>query len=170
MRKIIFTFFAMAFALLSGAAATHALARPVDSVPVRFAVDGTFSAGPGEAGVPFQGTVTVARFVEQDGQLAVEGTLAGPENGPFAPLTVTVIANAASSDEVESGCTVRVSTSNTFVDAGFIVFLTGAGFTLSESADPGAARELCRVVQTATKDSSDQRALARVLNKVLRDA
>jgi hypothetical protein len=170
MRKIIFTFFTMAFALLSSVAATTALAKPVDSAPVQFAVDGTFSTGPGEAGAPFQGTLTVARFVEQDGQLAVQGTLADTGEGPFAPLAVNVIASATAIDGGGSGCTVRVSTGNTFIDAGFIVFLTGAGFTLSESTDRGAARELCRVVQTATKDSSDQSALARALNKVLRGA
>ena len=170
MRKILFTFFAMAFALLSGVAATNALAKPVAAGPVQFAVDGTFSAVPGVPGVPFPGTVTVARFVEQDGQLAVEGTLAGPEGGPFAPFTVTAVASAAATDDAESGCTVRISTAGTFVDAGVIVFLTGSGFTLSESADPGAARELCRVVRTSTKDSSDQSALARVLNRVLRGA
>jgi hypothetical protein len=167
MRKILFTFFAVAFALLSGVAATNALAKPMGAGPVRFAVDGTFSSGPGETGVPFPGTVTVARFVEQDGLLAVAGTLAGPDGGPFAPLTVTAIASATATDDAESGCTVRVSTANTFVEAGFIIFLTGSDFTLSESADPGAARELCRVVRTATKNSSDQGALARVLNKVL---
>jgi hypothetical protein len=168
MRKIIFTFFAVTFAVLSGVAATTALARPVDPAPVQFAVDGTFSTGPGEAGVPFQGTVTVARFVEQDGQLAVEGTLAGTEEGLFVPFAVTVVANATASDDAASGCTVQVGTANTFVDAGFIIFLSGAGFTLSESTEAGAARELCRVVQTATRDSSDQSALARALNKVLR--
>jgi hypothetical protein len=170
MRKIIFTFFAMTFALLSSVAATNALAKPVDPAPVRFAVHGTFSTGPGEAGAPFQGTVTVARFVEQDGQLAVEGTLAGTEGELPAPLAITVVANVTASDDAGSGCTVQVSTVNTFVDAGFIVFLTGAEFSLSESTEPGAARELCRVVQTATKDSSDQSALARALNKVLRGA
>ena len=170
MRKIIFTFFALTFTLLGGVAATNALARPVNSAPVQFAVDGTFSTGAGEAGVPFQGTVTVARFVEQDGQLAVQGTLTGTGEAPFAPLAVTVIANAAASDDDAAGCTVAVSTVNTFIDAGFIIFLTGADLTLSESTEPSAARELCRVVQTATKDSSDQIALARALNKVLRDA
>jgi hypothetical protein len=94
MRKIFFTFFAVTFALLSGVAATNALAKPVGSGPVQFTAAGTFSNGPGEAGIPFPGT-------------------------------------------------------------------------LSESADPGAARELCRVVRTATRNSSDQGALARVLNKVL---
>ena len=169
MRKIIFTFFAMTFALLSTVAATNAMAKPVDSAPVQFPVSGTVSTGPGEAGAPFQGTVTVARFVEQDGQLAVEGTLTGTEEA-FAPLAVTVIANAAASDGGGSGCTVRVDTVSTFIDAGLIVFLTGAGFTLDENTEPGAARELCRVVQTATKNSSDQSALARTLNKVLRGA
>jgi hypothetical protein len=170
MRKIIFTFFAMAFALLSGVAATTALAKPVDPVPVQFPVGGTFSTGPGQAGAPFQGTVTVARFVEQDGQLAVEGTLAGAEQAPFAPRAVTVIANATASQDAGSGCAVRVATDNTFIDAGFIIFLTGGEFTLSESTEPSAGRELCRVVQTASRDSSDQSALARALNKVLRGA
>ena len=100
----------------------------------------------------------------------MEGTLAGAEEAPFAPLAVTVDANATVSDDAGSGCAVRVDTVNTFVDAGFIIFLTGAEFTLSESSEPSAARELCRVVQTATKDSSDQSALARALNKVLRGA
>ncbi len=170
MRKIIFTFFAMTFLLLSGVAATTVLAKPVDSTPVRFLVDGTFSAGPAEAGTPFRGAVTVTRFLEQDGQLAVQGTLAGAEQGPFPPLAVTIVATATASDDAESGCTVQVGTVNTFIDAGFIIFLTGAGFTLSETAEPDAARELCRAVQTATKDSSDQSALARALNKVLRGA
>jgi hypothetical protein len=160
----------MAFALLSGVAATNALAKPVGSGPVQFAVAATFSTGPGQAGVPFPGTVTVARFVELDGQLAVEGTLAGPEGGPFTPLPVTVVAGATATDDAESGCTVRVSTVNTVVKEGFIVFLPGSAFTLSESVEPGAARELCRAVRTAAKDSSDQSALARALNKVIRGA
>jgi hypothetical protein len=168
MRKIIFTFFAMTFALLSTVAAASALARPVDPAPVQFAVDGTLSTVPGQAGAAFRGTVTVARFAEQDGQLAVEGTLAGTE--AFAPLAVTVVANATASDDTGSGCTVRVDTVNTFVEAGIIIFLTGSVFTLSESTEPGAARELCRVVQAATKDPADQNALARALNKVLRGA
>jgi len=171
MRKIIFTFFALTFTLLTGVAAASALAKPVeDPAPVQFAVAGTFSNRPGEAGAPFHGTVTVARFVEQDGQLAVQGTLAGTEEEPFAPVAVTIVANATASDDADTGCTVHVGTANTFIDAGFIIFLTGAGFTLSESTEPGAARELCRVVQTATKDSSDQSPLARALNKVLRGA
>ena len=91
-------------------------------------------------------------------------------DAPFVPLPVTVVASATTSDDAGSGCTVQVSTANTFVDAGFIIFLTGAEFALSERTEPGSARELCRVVQTAAKDPSDQSALARVLNKVLRGA
>lgn len=169
MRKIIFASFAMTFMLLGGVAAASALAKPVNPAPVRFAVDGTFSSAAGETGSPFEGTVTVASFIEQDGQLALEGTLAGTEV-PFAPFAVTVVAGATASDDAGSGCTVQISTANTFVDAGSIIFLTGAGFTLSESTEPGSARELCRVVQAATKNSSDQSALARALNKVLKGA
>lgn len=169
MRKIIFTFFALTFALLSGVVATNALAKPVDPTPVEFTVAGTFSPAKGQAGVAFEGTVTVARFVEQDGQLAVQGTLAGTR-GPFAPLEVTVVANATATQDAGSGCTVRVETTNAFIDAGFIIFLTGATFSLSESTEPGATRELCRVVQATTKDPADQSTLARALNKVLRGA
>jgi hypothetical protein len=167
MRKVIFASLAMTFLLLGGVTAASALAKPVGPAPVQFAVDGTFSSGPGVAGIPFQGTVTVARFVEQDGQLAVQGTLAGTE-APVDALEVTVIANATASDDIGSGCTVQIGTVSTFIDAGFIIFLTGAGFALSESTEPDSARDLCRVVQTAAKDSSDQSALARALNRVLR--
>jgi hypothetical protein len=170
MRKIIFTFFAVAFTLLSGVAATSVLAKPLESAPVQFQVNGTFSPEIGIPGSSFQGTVTVARFVEQDGQLAVEGTLAVAEDALFAPFAVTVVVNPTASDDTGSGCTVDLSTTNAFFDVGFIVFLDGADFTLSESTEPGAARELCRVVQTASKDTADQSALARALNKVLRSA
>ena len=74
---------------------------------------------------------------------------------------------AQASDDAASGCTVDISTANAFIDASFIIFLDGARFALTESAEPDAARELCRVVQTATKDPADQSALARALNKVL---
>ena len=74
------------------------------------------------------------------------------------------------SDDGGSECAVDISTSNAFIDTGFIIFLTGAEFALSESAEPDSARELCRVVQTAAKNSADQSALARALNKVLRSA
>ncbi|MEV6490818.1 hypothetical protein AB0M20_19700 [Actinoplanes sp. NPDC051633] len=167
MRKITFASLAMTFLLLSGVTAANALAKPVGPAPVQFAVDGTFSSGPGVPGTPFQGTVTVARFVEQDGQLAVHGTLAGTETSVDA-LAVTVIANATASDDTGSGCTVQIDTVSAFIDAGVIIFLTGAGFTLSETNEPDSARELCRVVQTAAKDSSDQSALARALNRLLR--
>ncbi len=167
MRKIMFALFAITFTVLGGVGATSVLAKPVGPTPVQFPVDGTFSPATGAAGIPFAGTVTVESFVVQEGQLAVQGTLTGPE-GLFAPLAVTVFASALASDDAGSGCTVDVSTANAFIDARFIIFLTGARFALSETAEPDAARELCRAVQTAAKDSADQSALARALNKVLR--
>jgi hypothetical protein len=169
MRKIMFVVFAITFTVLGGVGATTVLAKPVDPAPVQLPVAGTFSPRTGEAAVPFSGTVTVDSFVEQEGQLAVQGTLTGPA-GLFAPLAVTVPALAVASDDAGSGCTVVISVTNAFIDPRFIIFLTGAQFTLSERAEPDAARELCRVVQTAAKDSADQSALARALNKVLRNA
>jgi hypothetical protein len=112
--------------------------------------------------------VTVASFVEQDGQLAVGGTPAGTEAPSAAPLALTVIANVASCEDAGPGCAVQVSTADTFIDAWIIIFLTGAGFTLRESTEPGSARELCRVVQAATTNSSHQSAPARTFHKVLR--
>lgn len=168
MRKIMVALFAVTFTVLGGVGATSVLAKPVGAAPVQFPVDGTFSAGPGNAGVPFPGTVAVESFVVEDGQLAVQGTLTGPEEGLFAPLAVTVVASAVASDDAGSGCTVDVSTSNAFIDTRFIIFLTGARFTLGETAEPDAARELCRVVQTTAKDPADQNALARALNRVLK--
>jgi hypothetical protein len=169
MRKVIFAIFAITFTVLGGVGATSVLARPVNPAPIQLPVEGTFSTGPGEAAVSFRGTVAVESFVEQDGELAVQGTLTSAE-GLFAPLAVTVFAFAAATEGAESGCTVDISTANAFIDPSFIIFLTGARFTLSESAEPDSARELCRVVQTAAKNSADQSALARALNKVLRSA
>ena len=165
MRKSVFAFFTVMFSLAGGVVAASAMAKPVDLAPVQFAVTGTFSAGPAEAGSPFAGTVTVDRFIEQDGQLAVLGALTSSDDGLFAPLAVSVFASAHAFDV--SGCTVEISTANAFIDPSFIIFLDGARFALTESANPDSARELCRVVQTATKDPADQSALARALNKVL---
>lgn len=165
MRKLLFPALAMTFLLLSGVAAASAMAKPMDPAPVQFAVDGTFSSGPGVTGVPFRGAVTVTSFAEQDDQLAVQGTLAGTDVA-FAPLAITVIATATASGDAGSGCTVQVSTTATFVQESFIISLNGADFTLGESTDPGSARELCRV---AAKDASDQGALARALNKIIRN-
>jgi hypothetical protein len=167
MRKGVLVLFTLIFVTAGGIVAGNALARPVDPAPVRFPVTGTFSAGPGVPGAPFAGTVTVDGFLEQDGQLAVRGTLTADQEALFAPFTVTVFALAAATDDPASGCTVAVSTIDAFIDAGFIVVLAGARLELSESADPDAARELCRVVQTASKEPADLRALARGLNRVL---
>lgn len=167
MRKSVFAFFTVMFSLAGGVVAASAMAKPVDPAPVQFAVTGTFSAGPAEAGQPLAGTVTIDRFVEQDGELAVQGTLAARDEGLFTPLAVTVFALAGASDDDASGCAVEISTANAFIDPSFIIFLDGASFALTESTNPDSARELCRVVQTATKDPADQNALARALNKVL---
>ena len=170
MRKIIFAIFAITFTVLGGVGATTVLAKPVDPAPIQVPVEGTFSPLPGETAVPFPGTVTVESFVEQDGQLAVQGTLTSAKEGLFAPLEVTVPAFAVASEDASAGCTVDISTANAFIEPGFIIFLNGTGFTLSASDQPDAARELCRVVQTAARNPADQSAVARALNKVLRDA
>ena len=167
MRKIIFAVWTILCTLVSGVVAASAMAKPLDPAPVQFAVTGTFSAGPGEAGESLAGTVTIDRFVEQDEELAVQGTLAARDEGLFTPLAVTVFASARASDDDASGCTVDISTANAYIDPSCILVLAGASFALTESAEPDAARELCRVVQTATKDPADQSALARALNKVL---
>jgi hypothetical protein len=168
MRKSILALFTAMFILISGGFAGSVLARPVPGTPDQFEVTGTFSAAPGETGVAFRGTITVDRFVGQEGQLAIQGVLTGDETVPFAPLPVTIVAFARASEDAESGCTVDISTANAFIDAGFVIFLYGGGFTLSESTEPEAARELCQVVQTASRDPADQSTLARVLNRVLR--
>ncbi len=52
MRKIILASFAMTFVLTRGVAAASAPARPVGAAPTQFAVEDTFSNGPGETGAP----------------------------------------------------------------------------------------------------------------------
>jgi hypothetical protein len=169
MRKSFLFLFTGLFALLSGVAAASVSARPIDSAPVELAVDGTFTA-PGSPSTPFQGTVFVDSFVTQDGSLALTGTLVPPDDVPFAPLAVSLPATVRATDDAASGCTVTIETTATFINPDFIVFLNGASLSLSEATDPDSARELCRVVQTATRDPADQSALARVLNKVLRNS
>jgi hypothetical protein len=170
MRKTLLALSTGMFLVFGGVAAATVSAQPVAPETVQFSVDGTVSSAPGEAGVPFNGTVAVNSFIEQDGELAVQGRLTSTDEGPFAPLDVTVSALAQAFDDAGDGCTVHISTANAFVDSVVIVFLNGAQFRLSEGAEPGAARELCRVVQTATKDPADQQAIARALNKVLKNA
>lgn len=168
MRKSMFALFALTFLVLGGVGATTVLAKPVGPAPVQFEVEGRFNPG----AVAFPGTVTVESFVEQDGQLAVQGTLTPATEGLISPLAVTIVASAAASEDA-AGCRVAISTSTFFFqekEGGITIFLDGAAFTLGETREPDAARELCRVVDTAAKNPADQRALARALNKVLRGA
>jgi hypothetical protein len=170
MRKSIFALFTAMFVLISGAVAGNVLAKPADPAPLEFSVDVRFSTVPGETGTLYPSTVAVDRFVEQDGLLAVQGVLTGPAGAPFEPFAVTLVAVARASEDTESGCTVAVDTAADFVDTGYLVFVNGGTFALKETEEPDAARELCRVVRTATRDSADQSALARALNQVLRAA
>ena len=164
MRKILFALFALTFTVLGGVGATAVLARPVP-VPVEFPVTGTVSPAAGETGVAFTGTVTVASFAELDGQLTLQGTLTGATPDPVA---VTIVASAVASEDTGAGCTVVIDTTETFIGPAPIISVIGARVTLSETAERAAARDLCRVAQTAAKDPADQRALARALNKVLK--
>ena len=168
MRKTIAALFTALFLLLGGMIARNVSAQELNASPVQFPVTGTFSPAAGEAGVPFTGTVVVDAFGEVDGELVVHGLLAPAEEGLFAPLAVTISALARPVDAAE-GCAVEISTANAFLDGAGIVFLDGAQFTIGATAGPAAERELCRVVRTATRDPADQQALARALNKVIRD-
>jgi len=168
MRKTLLALLTFAFVLVSGVAAQSALARPLAAAPLQFAVTGTFSPGYGVEGVSFQGTVTVNSFGVQDGQFTVQGALAATDTSLFSPFAVTIPAYATASDDTDTGCTVVITSGGSFIDAGFLVYIDGgAQVTLSESADPEAAQELCRVVATATRNPADQQALARTLNRVL---
>jgi hypothetical protein len=168
MRKTLLTLLTFAFVLVGGVAAQSALARPVDSAPLQFPVTGIFSPVSGVNGVPFEGAVTVNSFGVQDGQLALQGALATTDDSLFSPFAVTIPAYATASDDADNGCTVVITSGGSFIDARFLVYIDGgAQVTLSEADDPDAARELCRVVATATRDQADQQALARTLNRVL---
>jgi hypothetical protein len=168
MRKTLVTLLTVAFVLIGGVSAQNALARPLDAAPLQFTVTGLFSPSAGVDGVPFQGAVTVNRFGADDGQLVVQGALASSDDSLFSPFAVTIPAYATASDDAGSGCTVIITTGYSFIDASFLVAIDGgAQLTLSEAADPEAARELCRVVGTATRDPADQQSLARTLNRVL---
>lgn len=168
MRKVMFALFALTFLVLGGVGATTVLAKPVGAT-VQFDVTGTFSPGTGTEADLFDGAVTVESFVEQDGELAVQGTLTPTTEGLFSSLAVTIVASAVASEDA-AGCTVDITTVITPIDAGFVISLDSAEFALDETAEPDAARELCRVVDTAAKDPANQRALARALNKVLQGA
>jgi hypothetical protein len=168
MRKTLLSLLTFAFLLIGGVATQSALARPLDAAPLQVTVTGLFSPEPGVNGKPFQGAVTVNRFGAEDGQLVIQGALAATDDSLFSPFAVTVPAYATASESADSGCAVVITTVETFISVGFLVAVHGgARVTLSEADDPEAARELCRVVSTATRDPADQQALARTLNRVL---
>jgi hypothetical protein len=168
MRRILLALFTLVFALVGGVATHTAFARPIAATPLELPVTGTFSPGYGMPGTAFKGTVTVHSFGVQDGQLAAQGALAATDDSLFSPFAVGISAYATASDDAQNGCTVVIATGGTFIDAGFLVFIDGgAQVTLSEAENPEAARELCRAVATATRNSADQQALARTLNQVL---
>jgi membrane-associated protease RseP (regulator of RpoE activity) len=130
--------------------------------PVIIPVEGTFTTLGIE--VQFSGTLTVDRFVEVDGQLAVDGVLAA-DDGPFAPLAVTVVAVAAPSVDATTGdCPVEIGLVNTTVVGDSAIELADPTFELGQ---PGSGQELCSVLRASGKDPGDQGAIARALNKAL---
>ncbi len=138
-------------------------AKPHGTTAVSVSVAGTFTPALGADPVSFRGTLSVERFVEVDGQLALQGVLATETVGLFEPLAVTVVAVASPSVDTATGeCTVAVGTTSTLVQRDFLLFLEGATFELG---DPEATRDVCRVLKTVVKDPADQGALASALNK-----
>jgi hypothetical protein len=138
-------------------------AKPHDTTPLSISVTGTFTPSLGGEVVLFAGTLTAGRFVETDGQLALEGTLATDAGGPFGPLAITVVAVASPSADAATGeCTVAIGTTSTLVERGFLLFLEGASFELG---DAEATRDVCSVLKSVDKDPADQGALASALNK-----
>jgi hypothetical protein len=138
------------------------------AVTVSVPVTGTFTAPLSTETAPFTGTLTVDRFVTADGQLALEGMLAAGEGGPFAPLTVTVIAFASPAfDAATGGCTVTIGTTSTLVQQDFLLFVEGTSFEIGEVVEADLSQELCRVVRAVDKDPANQGDVARALNKVL---
>jgi hypothetical protein len=146
-------------------------AKSGDATAVDAPVTGTFTPPLATGAVPFAGTLTVDRFVEADGQLALEGVVAATDPaGLFAPLAVTVTAVASpSADPATGGCTVTVGTAIALVQRDFILVLDGqaAMFRFGEPGEPGSDQELCRVVRATDKDPTDLNAVARALNKAL---
>jgi hypothetical protein len=138
-------------------------AKPHGTTAVSVSVVGTFTPTLGSNTVSFRGTLSVERFVEVDGQLALKGLLATDAVGLFEPLAVTVVAVARPSADAATGeCTVAVSTTNTLVERDFLLFVEGTTFELGDSE---ATRDVCRVLKTVDKDPADQGALASALNK-----
>jgi hypothetical protein len=88
-------------------------------VPVIVPVCGTFTASLGAETVPFSGTLTLDRFLEADGGLALEGMLAADAEGLFEPLAVTAaVAAAPSVDPATGACTVDVGVASTSCSKG----------------------------------------------------
>ena len=137
--------------------------------PLDVPVSGTFTPAVGAETVRFSGTLTVDRFAELDGQLALDGVLtadgAAPAEALLEPLAVTVTAVAAPSVEATTGdCTVEVGTASSLVQRDFLLFVEGATFQLGA---PGSGQEVCEVVKASEKDPGDQGAIARALNRAL---
>ena len=138
-------------------------ATPHGTTAVSVPVTGTFTPTLGANTEDFWGTLSVDRFVEVDGQLALEGVPAPDTVGLFEPLAVTVVAEARPSGDAATGeCTVAVSTTNTLVQQDFALFLEGTRFELGDSE---TTRDICKVLKTVVKDPADQGALASALNK-----
>jgi hypothetical protein len=138
-------------------------AKPHGTTAVSVSVAGTFTPALGADTVSFRGTLSVERFVEVDGQLALEGVLATETVGLFEPLATTVVAVASPSVDTATGeCRVAVGTTSTLVERDFLLFLEGATLELGDSE---ATRDVCRVLKTVDKDPADQGALASALNK-----
>lgn len=137
--------------------------------PLDVPVAGTFTPAVGAETVRFSGTLTVDRFVEVDGQLALDGVLtadaAAPAEALLEPLSLTVTAVASLSvDAVTGDCLVEVGTASSLVQRDFLLFLEGTTFQLGA---PGSGQEVCGVVKASDKDPGDQGAIAGALNKAL---
>ena len=126
-------------------------------------VGGTFTPALGVDTVSFTGTLRVDRFLEVDGQLALEGMLTTDTVGLFEPVAVTVVVVASPSGDAATGeCTVAVGTTNTLVQQDFLLFVEGTTFELG---DAEATRDVCKVLKTVDKNPADQGALTSALNK-----
>jgi hypothetical protein len=138
-------------------------ATPHRTTAVSVPVTGTFTPTLGAATESFTGTLSVDRFLEVDGQLALEGVLTTDTVGLFEPLAVTVVAVASPSGDTATGeCTVAVGTTSTLVQRDFLLFVEGTTFELGDSE---ATRDVCKVLKTVHKDPADPGALASALNK-----
>ena len=161
MRKVVV---ALGVVLVAVFAVGTAAAKPhSDGVPMTVPVTGTFtSLG---IAVPFSAGLTVDRFSDVDGQLVVEGVLAG-DDGLFEPVTVTVVAVAAPSRDPATGeCTVGIGMVNTIiVEDAAVVELADPTF---EVGGPRSGVDVCGVLKASDKVPADQGAIVRALNRAL---